>query len=268
MATPGSALVFGAGQCDDIPLDRLADRFERVRLLDEDRTALDEGVDRANLEPAKRARIELGIGDLTGVTAELSTVIREELQRRPLPAAEHVESWIDALAGAVDRGVPTSQSNLGAPDFIVVSCVLSQLHVTAVHRVLDEIGEQTKSAGRPELVTAVRQSPRWTEALLSLARRMEDRFIDDLALLLSSGGIAYVSDTVQMCFVRPLPNGDWTSDGLYRMTRTPQLADYFDRRFRIEPLGEWAWVVAPPANPEDVGRVYRVQGLRVRRMTE
>jgi hypothetical protein len=93
---------------------------------------------------------------------------------------------------------------------------------------------------------------------------MEDRFIDDLDKLLSPGGIAYVSDTVQMCFVRLLPNGDWSSEGLFRMMRTPQLTDCFDGRFQLEPLGEWAWVVDSPANPEDVGRVYRVQALRVR----
>lgn len=259
--------VLGAGACEDIPLERLAARFQRVRLFDEDGAAVDAGIAAAHLEANERGRIEIVPGDLTGVAEPLGLAIREKLRRQPLPAADETAAWIDSLAGLVDRAAWGARPDFGSPDFITVSCVLSQLHVTAVHRALGEIEAQVNSAGRGQLADAVRRSSRWTEALLSLARRLEQRMIEELATLLATGAVAYVSDTVQMCFVRLLPDGDWSSDGLYRMTRTQRLADYFDERFAVVPLGEWAWVVDAPMNAEDLGRVYRVQALRVRSNT-
>ena len=83
---------------------------------------------------------------------------------------------------------------------------------------------------------------------------MEAQFIDDLELLVAPAGRIYFSDTVQMCYVHGTPEGGWKSDGIYRMTRTTDLADYVRERFHYEQLGQWPWVIEAPAQAGQVGR--------------
>ncbi len=255
-ATPGAAIVLGAGRCDEVPVVELADRFEVLSLNDLDRTLLDDAVAHhalAKHEPP----VELVVADLTGVTTRF------------------VESAQAALAEAGDPGKATARlSELAeqlrpipyAPkesyDLIVASCVLSQLHVSAAMRVAQAFAQRFPGT---EAIAALRADLGWTAALSRLARRMEDEFINSIYHLLAPGGRAYLSDTVQFCFIHGTADGQWTSDGTYRMTRTTQLSDYLDDRFSVCRLGQWAWIHQPPQAPQQVGRMYNVQALDVSR---
>ncbi len=105
------------------------------------------------------------------------------------------------------------------------------------------------------------QAQPWVQAMFGLARRMENAFIDALHDLAAPGGRIYFSDTVQCAHLHPDAEGFWRSEGFLRMTRTPQLNDYLDGRFRIEQAGRWHWVMEPEKRSGVVGRLYRVQAF-------
>jgi len=61
------AVVIGAGKLYDIPLRKLAERFEQLLLVDIDAAALAASVEQAGLEPKLRARLSLVQADVTGI---------------------------------------------------------------------------------------------------------------------------------------------------------------------------------------------------------
>ncbi len=74
----GRALVLGAGRCQEIPVDTLAERFERLVLNDHDESLLATALAALGLNQEK-TRVETIIADLTGVTgaflSEIDTIL-------------------------------------------------------------------------------------------------------------------------------------------------------------------------------------------------
>jgi hypothetical protein len=66
-AAGSRAVVIGAGKLYDIPLRKLAERFEQLLLVDIDAAALSESVEHAGLPPQLRARVSLAQADVTGI---------------------------------------------------------------------------------------------------------------------------------------------------------------------------------------------------------
>ena len=86
---------------------------------------------------------------------------------------------------------------------------------------------------------------------------------DDLARLTGPGGLVYLSESAQMCFVEPTTGGKWQSEGTWRMLRSTSLTDYFDARFEVVGRARWDWVVTPPGATDRM-RWYDVQALVLR----
>jgi hypothetical protein len=61
------AVVIGAGKLYDVPLRKLAERFEQLLLIDIDAAALAESVSQVGLEPRLHARLKLVQADVTGI---------------------------------------------------------------------------------------------------------------------------------------------------------------------------------------------------------
>jgi hypothetical protein len=61
------AVVIGAGKLYDVPLRKLAERFEQLLLVDIDAAALAESVRQIGLEPRLHARLKLVQADVTGI---------------------------------------------------------------------------------------------------------------------------------------------------------------------------------------------------------
>ncbi len=255
---PGAAIVLGAGRCDEVPLVALADRFEQVTLNDQDRSLLDEAVAAhhlANHDPP----LAFEAADLTGVTQRLL----DQAGRR-VATVDSPETAIEQLTELVSEVKPVPYSPRETFDLVVASCVLSQLHVRAVEQLVGLMAERWPGSDQgTSSIQALRSSKGFTSAMLGLAHKMEEEFVTSIYHLLAPGGIAYVSDTVQFCFIHGQADGSWASDGSYRMTRTVQLSDYFDDRFRLARLGQWPWVYQPPQGAGQVGRLYNVQALAV-----
>jgi hypothetical protein len=61
------AVVIGAGKLYDVPLRKLAERFEQLLLVDIDAAALADSVRQIGLEPKLQARLKLVQADVTGI---------------------------------------------------------------------------------------------------------------------------------------------------------------------------------------------------------
>jgi hypothetical protein len=248
-----TAAILGGGACEEIPLLELLERFESVTLNDTDPYAIKRAV--GNLPAALRQRLSLQVADLTGVTQNAL-----ELMEHALGQSETEQDAVEQMAAALDRvasgGIPLA----GPFDLVVCSCVLSQLHFSLTHEAAARF--TGRFPGRDEVL---RDSDVWKSALQRAARRMEDRFIESLAALLNSDGLAYLSESAQVCFLQLAPDGRWQTRGTYRMLRTKELADYVRERFEIVGRNRWEWVVNAPQSSSDTGRLFDVQALVLKR---
>jgi hypothetical protein len=248
---PGAAVVLGAGECSEIPLAQLVARFERVTLNDLELTPLEKAVAAADLDAEGRKKIETHVADLTGTTQGLLEKLESCLRSAADPNVA-----VERMAEIVANQTPGGLSLSGPFDLVVASCVLSQLHVGLAHRAA-EVFEKF-FPGRLEQLSSARH---WTDAIHELARRMDARFVDDLAALVAPRGLIYLSESVQMCFVQLTPGGQWQTPGTFRMLRSKDLSDYVGGRLTILERRRWHWVVWPPVAAGQTGRLYDVQAL-------
>jgi hypothetical protein len=253
-AHPGRAAVLGAGNCAEIPLAEIAARFEHVTINDVDAAELEKGIAAAHLDDAARAKLDVRVADLTSVTDLLVTSIEELLE-----TVDDPDTAIEAMSRLVDdaplEGMPLDDKY----NLIVASCVLSQLHFGLLHR-----ADAAFERRFPRQEVRLRESVRWTSALYEMARRMEQRFIDDLAARTAPGGLIYLSDSTQMCYIKRTAEGKWETAGTYRMLRSQSITDYLDGRFVAVARDRWNWVVSPPQAEGDVGRLFDVQAVVLR----
>ena len=254
-AAPGRAAVLGAGACEEIPLAELAARFDEVTLNDVDEQPLRSAVDALDLPEAARGKLRIEMADLSGLTQPALAAIDQLLA-----VSSGAASAIEAMSAAVRAAEPAEFPITGRRDLVVASCVLSQLHFGLTHQA------GARFAARfPDAEERLRASRVWKAALYDTARGMEDRFVGELTKLVTDDGVVYLSESVQMCYVQLGPDGQWQTEGTYRMLRTKDLADYVRGQFAIEQRGRWEWIVDRPAVVGDVGRMYDVQALVLRR---
>jgi hypothetical protein len=251
---PRRAIVLGAGGCAEIPLAALAARFDEIIVNDVDEKLLAQGLEAAGLAAASRAKIRAHLADLTGVTETLLAKIAATLAR-----ADNATAALELMARLVDEQPVGGASFEGKYDLVVASCVLSQLHFGLLHRAADLFEERF-----PGELETLRSSIHWTKALFDMARRMESRLIDDLADLLAEGGLIYLSESAQMCYVKLTDDDRWETEGTYRMLRSQDITDYLDRRFAAIAHGRWQWVGSPPEKVGQVGRLFDVQAVVLR----
>lgn len=251
---PGRAAVLGAGACEEIPLAELAERFSQVTLNDFVAEPIEQALGALALPPASWAKLNVQVADLTGITEP--TLDRIEAA---LAVAGDVASAIDAMGQVLDEAEAGPWPIAGRFDLVVASCVIGQLHVALTHEAAARF--EARFPGRAE---SLRQSDAWEVALDRIARRMEDTFVADLALLVASGGLVYLSESAQMCYIELTADRRWKTEGTWRMLRTKDLADYVRDRFAIVERDRWEWVVAAPAGVGETGRLFDVQALLLR----
>jgi hypothetical protein len=137
--TPGGKFcALGAGNCNDLELNRLLDTFDEVHLVDIDPAALPAAARRQGVEAHARLRLHAPV-DLTGI-------------------AETVSQWktkkpsLDNVREAVRISDSATSPNLGTSfDVVLSSCVLSQI----VGYATDSLGGD-RHPGFRELVQAIR----------------------------------------------------------------------------------------------------------------
>jgi hypothetical protein len=254
LVVPGKALVLGAGGCEEIPLAELVARFSSVTLNDIDEAKLRQALCVRDMDTSARAKVDLQIADLSGVTGPAIARIEEVVA-----ANARSTDAIGAMARVLDEQPPGEFPIAGRFELVVASCVLSQLHF----RLAQEAAGRFK-ARFPDCADELDQSDVWKHAVYRLARRMEERLVDEMRGLVADGGLVYLSETVQVCYITLTPDGRWQTEGTFRMLRTQDLADYVQGRLQVLLRGRWEWIVSPPIEAGQTGRLYDVQALVLR----
>ena len=161
---PRLAVVLGAGKAYDLPLEELAQRFERVVLLDIDADALAETC-KATIKEALRSRVELRSMDVTGVTARLARGIEAALDSSA-PEAE-----LEALCRSYRLQSPPRLVSERA-DLLVSGMMLSQLGLAKL--AAKHLFERRFGKIAPD------SQARWSEAWDGLERRLQQDHVDAL----------------------------------------------------------------------------------------
>ena len=128
-----TALIVGAGACNDFDLSRLRDHFERLLLLDRNVDAMQEGMARQGARIAEECLIQadlLGIPDETyrSIADHMLSAILEQ-QRRTLPDAKAVERLFlrEMDAAFMNRQSDKLMEQNGIADYVICCGVHSQL---------------------------------------------------------------------------------------------------------------------------------------------
>jgi hypothetical protein len=230
---PASLCVLGAGNCNDIDLERLAEVFGEIHLVDVDAAALARAV--ARHPEAVRPRLRRHAVDLSGLPAR-----RLGRWKRVAPNAADIEA---AAAAALDAIL----TKLGGPyDVVASTCVLTQM----AFALRDSLGER---------------HPALAPARFGLMRT----HLSTLVGLTAPGGVAlFVSDVVSSTtypLAEPPPGrtlGDVLRDvvasGAGYFAANPELvAGLMAEVATPELLDPWLWT-------GPLERTYLVYALRLR----
>jgi hypothetical protein len=253
-ATGGRAVVVGAGKLYDIPLRKLAERFEQLVLVDIDAAALADSVKQVGLEPRLNARLSLVRADVTGIND-----VFLEKAREALALTDEAEVHAALLRLLQDfrleeppRLFPESAVD-GPLDFACSSMVLSQLATPFTHCVQERFAQRFPSSARA-------REPEFQTALGQFAHRVQMAHIR--SLLAAAPCVALTTDTLDRATAL-----DGRGNLVYTTPPLPLLASpvlpFLVPRLEANLIfaAEWQWghVVPTPRKPR--GRTVQVAGV-------
>ncbi|MEX2301375.1 MAG: hypothetical protein WD733_10585 [Bryobacterales bacterium] len=177
-----TALILGAGNCTEIPLEELARRFDEVMLVDLDEESMAAAVE--ELPEELIPKVQLHVEDVTTFAAPLMNRLLQSVT-----ASDTAGQAFERIEEALDKLEPQpSPFRLPEADLVVSSLVLSELHRYPLNYagrlVRDKFGER---------LTAWPRYESFRDRLQSIALR------DHAGLLARScrrGGLIYFADTV------------------------------------------------------------------------
>jgi hypothetical protein len=248
------AVVVGAGKLYDIPLRKLAERFEQLLLVDIDAAAMAESVKQADLEPKLQARLSLVQADVTGIND-----VFLERARAALTLASEAEVYAALLrllheyyVDEPPRLFPEGAAD-GPLDFACSSMVLSQLATPLTHYV--EAGFAARFPGSERA-----RVPEFQIALGQFTHRVQHAHVR--SLLAAAPCVALSSDItdqytgldargaiVQSAVRLPLI-GAASLDGLIPRQQA-----------RTVFTAEWQWRHVVPTRSKPHGRTVQVSGV-------
>lgn len=236
--------ILGAGRAYDLPLQDLAERFQKVVLVDIDREALGETV--ASVDPSLRARLEPVAADVTGIAATW--------RARTLAAVRDAKDARDAAERvyALARRYVVAEEHpwrfLGArPDLIVSQMLLSQLN-DPLERYQRRVFEERFGVPPFELHAGLRV------ANMLFAHRLQH---DHVSFLRRHAAAAVLTSDVAEQLVTPGGGPEAEGDELL-LLGAYRLAERIPRALEIAERDEWHWARA-------AGSRLRVDALLLRR---
>lgn len=178
----GRAVVLGAGECREIPLEELARRFEQVVLVDLDRGSLEEAAE--DLSPELQAKLELQVSDLTSFAIPMMRGIEEAVE-----ASQTIEQAFGRLSEVYAKALGEHDlPRFPRADLVISSLVASELH-RYPGRYAGRLLRRKFQAG-----LAGWDGHEQADRRLQLFALNEHAAL--IASLLRTGGIVYISDTV------------------------------------------------------------------------
>ncbi len=177
-----TAVVLGAGSCREIPLEGLAQRFERVVLADLDEQSMREAVGRLPAE--LQDRVEIRVSDITSFAQSMMRRVEEALEQ-----SSSAEEAFDRLGQIYDAVSEFGEGpSLPKADFVISSLVLAELPRyprTYADRLLRNKFRVRLSAWENHV-----------QAQEKLQRFVVGDHVEILARLCKPGGVVYFADAI------------------------------------------------------------------------
>jgi hypothetical protein len=253
-AAGSRAVVVGAGKLYDIPLRKLAERFEQLLLVDIDAAALAESVKQVGLEPKLHARLSLVQADVTGIND-----VFLEGARAALALTDEVEVYAALLRLLHDYRVDEPPRLLpagaveGPVDFACSSMVLSQLATPLTHYVQERFALRFPGSERA-------QAPEFQVALGQFTHRVQLAHVH--ALLATAPCVALSSDTTDRYTALDVRGNVVDATVQLPLLGAPTLNALVPRlRARQVFNAQWQWRHVVPTRSKPRGRTVEVAGV-------
>lgn len=252
-AATGAAAVIGAGKLYDVPLRELAERFERLILVDVDAAALAASVEQELGQSPLRDRVELVTSEVSAandafvqaVDAIFDAERAEADCARALLALLHSYRW---------RTPPTLADSAALK--LPLSAVFSTMVLTQLAEPLTRTLEQRFARRFPG-------SERWQgrEFQLGLAQfshRVQHRHVQALAAIAPT--VTITSDVSEQ-YTRLDAHGALEATRPLQLIGAQHLADLFPADLASRLLAaEWRWPRVEPTPENTTGRLLKVEG--------
>ena len=253
------AVVIGAGKLYDIPLRKLAERFEHLLLVDIDAAALAESVEQVGLEPKLQARLSLVQADVTGIND-----VFLQRARAVLGLAGEVEVYDGLLRVLHDYRVdepprlfPESAA-LGPLDFACSSMVLSQLATPLTSYVEERFLSRFPGSQRTK-------TQEFQIGLGQFTQRVQQAHVR--SLLAAAPCIALSSDITDQYTTLDAHGNVMHGAARLPLIGAPSLNALLPRQqTRATFTAEWQWRHVVPSRPKPHGRTVQVEGVVAQRM--
>jgi hypothetical protein len=258
-AAGSRAVVIGAGKLYDIPLRRLAERFEQLLLVDIDAAAMAESVKQVNLEPKLQARLSLVQADVTGINDTFLQKARDALELTG--EAEVYAALLELLHGyrldEPPRLYPEGAAE-GPLDLACSSMVLSQL-ATPLTRYVDERFRARFPASQRA------QAHEFQVALGQFTHRVQHAHV--CSLLAAAPCIALSSDIADQYTALDGHGRLMQAATSLPLIGAPTLDALIPRQLARPVLaGQWQWRHVVPTRTKPRGRTVQVAGLVAKRI--
>jgi hypothetical protein len=251
---PHLAVVLGAGQAYDLPLVELAERFERVVLVDIDGAALSATIAGVFKDARLRSRVEPRVADLSGVNGAL--VAGVDACFAAGGGAAEVEQRLARLCRSYR--LPAGVALVGAdetPDLLVSALVLSQ--VAWPQRVY-ALRLWTERFGKPYGAAEKRLIAPWWE----LELRMQQDHIDALAV---ADRAVLTADVVALPTALDASGTERPVGRRICGLGVEQLRERIPHTFAIEAHATWTWPRFQPDRKGGEGSRMEVEAMQLRK---
>lgn len=248
------AVVIGAGKLYDIPLRKLAERFEELLLVDIDAAAMAESVKQVGLEPALQARLSLLQADVTGI----NDVFLERAHAAFALAGED-EVYAALLRLLHEYFVDEPPRLLPPPaaaeplDFACSSMVLSQLATPLTFYVQERFAARFPASERT-------RGHEFQVALGQFTHRVQQAHVR--SLLAAAPCIALTSDITDQYTALDARGSVVQSASRLPLIGAPSLGALIPRQ-QARPVfaAEWQWRHVVPSRSKPRGRTVEVAGV-------
>ncbi|MEP7052454.1 MAG: hypothetical protein ABJB12_18955 [Pseudomonadota bacterium] len=252
------AVVIGAGKLYDIPLRKLAERFEHLVLVDIDAAALAESVKQVGLDAQLQGRISLVQADVTGIN---DTFLEQARAALTLPSEDEVYAALlrvlhDYRVDAPPRLVP-EQAAQGSLDFACSSMVLSQLATPLTQYLVERFALRFPASQRT-------QAHEFQVALGQFTHRVQQ---DHVRALLAAAPCIALSSDISDQYTTLDPRGALLLAAVrLPLIGAPNLSALIPRQqARTVFTAEWQWRHVVPSHAKPHGRTVQVEGVVAQR---
>ncbi|WP_419534497.1 hypothetical protein [Endozoicomonas sp.] len=232
------AVIMGAGNLTDIPIETLAKTYKKVTLVDIDTSSPRVAISN-RLSSEYKSKLAYMQADLTGVMNQLCLLIRHVVDGLPSPETNTEKEELLALFETrLDEVYRKGLSFQGEypnvrGDFVSVSLVLSQLSVLIRDYAQSCFNEKYDFPEIPD-------STRKTAAYDALSDKMQADFLDAVVKTVEPEGVVYFGISKSLNIDICDNFGQWQQSAQVELVKDETMIDWLSQ-FEVKDESSWQW---------------------------